>query len=206
MVAVSGNRHARLLAAALTASISGCGLSAYEAKMAEAQKRADEIERTESALGIVITPPDGCPVDVYLRTPRGVAGSSSESLVNDYFYRYPSAGSGKGIVSQLYLAAAADGNLLTVRQRIRSSFPTAEALPARTVESADQRSLSFEAWTDSDFSTKNYIFLHQNGSNVVALVFRVAREKAGPEAESAIETSLRTLALGADAARARGAR
>lgn len=180
------------LMAILLPFIAGCGLSGYEAKMEAAQRRADEFDRKEVALASAITPPEGFPVDVALRAPRGIASKPDGPPQNGFFYRYGSAG-GKGQVYELLLGGTADANVNFTRQHIQRMFPSATALPAKTLEVADHEPLSFETWGEGDGSGKTYIYLYQTGGLVVALAFRAS--KADADVESAIEASLKTLVV-----------
>jgi hypothetical protein len=180
----------QMVLGALVPFVAGCGLSAYEAKMAAAQRRADEFDRKEVALGSAITPPDGCPVDIALRTPRGIVSQPDAVPQNGFFYRYGSV-SGKGAVHEVLIGA--DTNARFARQAIQKTFPSATPLSVKSVEVPGQEAMSFESWTEGDGAGKTYIYLHQAGSLAAALAYRAG--KADADTEAVIEASLKTLVL-----------
>lgn len=189
-------RRLLLLATLLSA---GCGLSAYEAKMAETQRRADQFDRKENVLGGVITPPEGCPVDVTLRVPRGLVTKAESVPQNGFFYRFgrsASGSSGGHGIFEMFVGASADGNAVAVRQQIQKTFPSAAPLPNKTVDAPGTESLSFDTWTEGDASEKAYIFLHQANGKVVAIAYR---GKPSADTDAVIEASLKTLTVKAKA-------
>jgi hypothetical protein len=180
-----------LLVPVIFPCIAGCGLSAYEAKMAAAQRRADDFDRKEVALASAIVPPEGLPVDIALRAPRGIAANPDPVPQSGFFYRYGSAG-GKGQIHELLLGAMV-GNANVARQQIQKMFPAATPLPAKTVDVPDHEPMTFETWAEGDASGKTYVYLYQTGGLVTALAFRAG--KADADVEGAIEASLKTLVV-----------
>jgi hypothetical protein len=156
--------------------------------MAAAQRRADEFDRRETALGSAITPPDGCPVAIALRTPRGIVSQSDAQ--SGFFHRYGSA-AGKGAVHEVLIGG--DTNPHAARQAIQRTFPNAVALSVKTVEAPGREPLSFESWTDGEGTGRTYIYLHQSGNLAAVLAYRASRSDA--DTETVIEASLKSLVL-----------
>src|SRR5205807_384084 len=93
----------RIAAALLLVAIGGCGLAEYEAKMEDAQKRIDYLDKQNAYLGGVIDPPppeknpsgtDGTvtikpKIDLFLRVPKGIEAKFEPATVGGLLYRYP---------------------------------------------------------------------------------------------------------------------
>jgi hypothetical protein len=92
-----------IAAALLLGAIGGCGLAEYEAKMEEAQKRIDYLDKLNAYLGGAIEPPppeknpagpDGTvtikpKIDLFLRVPKGIETKFEPATVGGVLYRYP---------------------------------------------------------------------------------------------------------------------
>jgi hypothetical protein len=91
------------MTAALLLGTIGCGLAEYEAKMDEAQKRIEYLDKMNTYLGGAIEspPPEKSPaaadgtvtvkqkVDVFLRVPKGIETKFEPGVLGGVLYRYP---------------------------------------------------------------------------------------------------------------------
>lgn len=190
--------------------LTGCGLSAYEAKMQRAQQRLKAIEEENRILDGPLSIPvpaakEGVPPPpaVFLRAPKGISEIAQNATEPRngvlYTYRNP-GGMTVGSVAQVEVGIGGkdDKEFLASVERLygRSGDVLKRPTPFKYA------GRSFEATEFEDGQTFHSINHFQGPDGQVAIVYSVpVAQKAA--AQKAIELSLRSFAMGADANRQR---
>jgi hypothetical protein len=201
------NRLVRLALSAALLTLTGCGLSVYEAKMAEEQERLDYLDEESRALDAPVQVPEvkeGNKVlikktDVFFRPPRGVSTKPGEKtdLLNLY--------KGRGSFPKVALAVARNPKEEDFRKEVLQSFNAAgSVLGKKTVEQRSARpprpvTYSTAKGEDATNDLVYFINFHKDRDFYVAVVFAVPT-KDEKNAKTAMDLSLASLAVGARAA------
>jgi hypothetical protein len=198
----------RTTAALLLLLAAGCGLEDYQARMLDAQARADRADAEAGKLDEPLTlQVQGAP-DLYVRPPRGIRPSPEDNPKNGFIYRFPRRDpNDKPAVTDLFVAVAVG----------RPDFP-AEALYSkeagvprlREVSPPGRPALAFDVYqydASSDFALVTCVLRDAPGDLQLALTYRVDKARLEKEVEPLTPClpSLESLAVGPEAAKARQA-
>jgi hypothetical protein len=136
----------------------------------------------------------------YLRLPRGIRSTPELDPRYELAYRYPRTGQTTG-VAEVYLAFGTDPQATFV-DKVARVFPrNADGMTAKPVDiSVPERAepLHFDMREFSDGATNWLVYAHTEGNSTVAIVYRVTKAQKAA-ADSVIDLSLSTLAMGAEA-------
>jgi hypothetical protein len=180
-------------APALVVCLVGCGLGDYEERMLQAQQRL---------LGEPLQVPQ--PPDVFLRPPRGIA-----SIANAFpthrdvaIYRFQQA-EGKAAVTAVFIAQG--GEPSAFQSNVLDYFkqdPVKTERKQHDIRRSGGTPLLLESaeWDEGDTVFRCHFV--RNSATPVALVFQIEKSRLA-EAEPALEQSLQSLAIGAEAGESR---
>jgi hypothetical protein len=217
------------LALPLVLPLCGCGLADYEAKMIDAQKRAQRLEEEARNLDEPLNMPTKkektgdveveVPVaDVFLRPPRGIGPTPDKNPVNSLIYRYgprtaaptvpgTPASSAKSFADIVAVGLAFGNNRPDFTKEVLNAFqPAGQVTRAnREVHHPDRPAVSvLEALEFDDARFSYSVYVGQGGTTQVAVVYWITKGH-----RSAVSTpltfSLESLALGFDTFAARQA-
>lgn len=220
------------LALLLGLPLAGCGLADYEAKMIDAQKRAQRLEEEARNLDEPLNMPTKkektgdteveVPVaDVFLRPPRGIGPTPDKNPLNGLIYRYgprtaaptlpnlpgAPAPSAKPIADVHAVGLAFGTNRPDFTKEVMSAFqPVGQVTSAdRPVHHPDRPAASVLTALDFDDARYSYsVYVGQSGTTQVAIIYWITKGH-----RSAVSTpltfSLESLALGIDTFAARQA-
>jgi hypothetical protein len=181
---------ARVVPGLLVLAGCGCGLDAYEKKMARQQKRAEELDKLASD---PLEVPSG--KEVFLCPPKGVSIKPEANTDHPGFSQFK--GARDAHFANVYLGWAGKGE--DVQNTILSEFGKSTFTEYETAPWYRDEGESGVPLNEMKFEKNGrtwYVYLMQG--NQAALVYEVA--KPGPASDAAVKASLNTLALGQDAA------
>ncbi len=186
----------RLLLTLCLSMVPACGLSDYEKRMEETQKREERFREENKYLDEPIKIPtqknkDGQEVpvaEVFYRPPKGTQ-ATGEAEANKTFYRYRPAGGGSAF-PVVALAFAADNS--TFLEEVQRVYPrTTQAwTPQRTTP------LPFDSW-EYDEAPYTYSVNVSQSDPKVAVVFIFSKGRAN-ELRKIMDLSLQSLAVGSE--------
>ena len=161
-------------------ALAGCGISAYEQKMQEAEVRLDRFDAENEVLGDPLALPphkdtEGPPFDVFLRPPRGVA-SKDKTQPGELPYHYPANG---GLCTDLYLTF---GNVDEGRDKLEKQIEAIFGVPPQNWQAIEithpfgRPAIPFDRveFADPRAAVNCIVYVHQEPSQpAAAVVFRV---------------------------------
>lgn len=187
----------------LLAAVPACGLSDYEARMIETQKRADLLREESKYLDEPVKIPTEKDKEdnekplakVFFRPPKGIEAKPQPQPRNNLLWIYKPKKSGSNFIYVEMAFAADDQDLAT---KVLGNYQASEQLPK------PQRTppLPFDNWEFNDRGLGYSVNVSQKGKTKVAIIYvfnKVAREQVG----KVIELSLHSLAVDQDTAAAR---
>jgi hypothetical protein len=219
----------RIAAALLLGAIGGCGLAEYEAKMEDAQKRIDYLDKLNAYLGGAIEPPppeknpvgtDGTvtikpKIDLFLRVPKGIEPKFEPTTQGGLLYRYLREPATLHPAQRAGIPAKQPPEFQEVlvavsTDRSRDEFWTAilgtfggidtSSMTRETMQAPGRPSLMYEKLAFSLPPTSYFFFVHQAQNVLVAVVFVVKHDMAAnSEVLAAMEYSLKSLGVGPEA-------
>jgi hypothetical protein len=197
---LSYDKICRILLGCCLLATSACGLSDYEKRMEEAQKREERFREENKYLDEPVKIPtqknkDGQEVplaEAFFRPPKGTQ-SSGEVEGNKLFWRYRPSGSGSTF-PVVALAFASDNN--TFLEDVMRIYP--RTTQAWTPQRATP--LPFESWEYDEDQYTYSVNVSQNAPKV-AVVFIFGKGRAN-ELRKIMDLSLQSLAVGQEASAA----
>lgn len=183
------NRLRRFAFLALLATVPACGLSEYEARMIETQKRADHFYEESKYLDEPVKMPiekdkDGKEkslANVFFRPPKGIDATPQPR--NDPIWRYNPRKDGSNFAYVEMAFAQDDKDFVT---KVLNNYPPQ---PRQA-----QTSLPFDRWEFNDGGFSYSVNISKSGPTKIAIVY-VFATKVREQANKAIELSLRSLAV-----------
>jgi hypothetical protein len=204
---------------------SGCGLADYEQKVAEQQRRIDYIDTENRYLGPPIAPPPramlgltetdpnapppapGPDFDIFLRLPNGISPQFDAAPFNGILYRYRNQGSP---FTEVLIATTASMSREDFWKEVVAGFGSYDTTtPKKESKERLGRTVEFESlgFTQGPPNQQTtyfvYMYSAQTGGSrpgVVAIIFAIPQSAAGnSEALTAMDMSLKTLAIGSEA-------
>ena len=182
-------------------TVPACGLSDYEARMDETQKREERFREEKKYLDEPVTIPtqknkedQEIPLaDAFFRPPKGIQSSGKEDPDKLFWHYYRSA---NGVeFAQVALAFAADNN--TFLDDVTRVYPRKQQswTPQWTTP------LPFDSWEYDEDQYTYSVNVSREGGTKVAIVFIVGKGRAA-NLHKTMELSLQSLAVGSEAAKA----
>jgi hypothetical protein len=199
----------RTTAALLLLSVAGCGLSDYEARMLEAQARADRADKEAELLDEPVGLRGGDAPDLFFRPPRGIAPQGTEEKDPSYVtWFYPRDSNAKSPLTAVVVALTVDDFRFLSRALYTSEPPQPKR---REVTPPGRDPLAFDTFEYTNGKNAYLTCVLRNAPDgvQVAITYRMDRERMDKDRNDfdapSIRFSLESLALGADAARAKQA-
>jgi hypothetical protein len=198
----------------------GCGLSNYEQDMYRQQQRIENIDRENQVLGLPLAAPpkltpegkrgEGPVTEVFIRPPLGIMPNFDENPFGLLLWRYGDKG-GLGLI-EMYLGAATGVDRDHFWQDVLFRFPNIDLKEVKNeIKTPVGRApLEFEtlAFTLPGEQPRSYYIYVYRGQTAGGEVVRVAVIYVMPQTmatdnqlQAAIDASLKTLAVGAEAAK-----
>lgn len=184
----------------------GCGVAAYEDKMYRSEQRQKRFEEETKFLdGPLVVPaanPKASPPNVFLRAPKGINTSPANEKEprNGILFSYAGRQGANSAFDKMDVAV---GSGKTFAEDVLKAYgsPGSATRSEKVIRPFDREPLTFARTTFEDgpyFYSANVL----KGDTQVAVVFYLLRPKAGGSLpqnwEQAIDTSLSTVAVGAD--------
>jgi hypothetical protein len=181
--------------------LAGCGLAEYEARMKETQARLQEYDQTNKLLDEPVVLPGA---DLFFRPPRGILKAAEGEPRDGLLYHYPARPSGTGpfLFVELAVVPSRPGFAAEVLRHYSVADQLVAFAPGnprppehRTPPQFDTR--EFEG-DDATYSVNVY----QGAASQAVVTFAVVKGRRAA-ADAALNRSLESLGLGADAERLR---
>ena len=190
---------------AIAPLLSGCGIAAYEAKMTSEQERLKYFDKEEDLLTGPVDRPRDPPkkdpnskepdlADVFFRPPKGISTKFTENdkPYGPYFQRYQRTATNCAFL-EVSVAALNDKKEDLASELLK---PFQLSTSAKKVEEPPGRKpLEFREYKDRDTQPTLLLYLYQQGSTRVAVVYRIDTGKSTTQAFEAIKYSLGSLEI-----------
>jgi hypothetical protein len=201
---------AAVLAALALLAPAGCGLSDYEAKMLQADARAQYFDDDNRLLEDPLTAPstlkgaDGHDVylpTVYFRAPKGISKTADKTMASDFAYRYPRTGKGGGLCYEAYLAFGSAKDPDKLKEQIETWLHAGKQTWEAHEYTPPDRKVTFDETVFNDPQQPQVTIYRAavHRASGVAVVFRVERTVNWDEAQTAMSRSLASFATGPEA-------
>ncbi len=180
----------------LLASVPACGLSDYEARMSETQKRADRFREESKSLDEPVKIPTAKDNEgketplakAFFQPPKGIEARPQPEPRNNLLWKYKPKKSGSYFTYvEMAFAAEQDKDFAS---KVVNSYQSEQPLPT------PQRTppLPFDSWEFNDRDLGYSVNVSQKGKTKIAIVY-VFRKGMREQVGRTIELSLRSLAV-----------